>query len=146
MGLSDTYTTRIKLLFHIMIEYLSHRGLGKIFLYASLEHLVYLYFMSTVNYTASHVFRFPLTGRKGVTNLWSPFTMCIGFYGINVVNLSPGTHVFIAFSFSLLQLSSQVKTYFIFFYSMCLFMRCPKLFLEQGKIDSCVLFVGLFNN
>lgn len=69
MGLGDIYTIRIKLLFHIMIEYPSHRVLGKIFLCASLEHLVYLYFMSTVNYTTSHVFRFLLTGRKGVTNL-----------------------------------------------------------------------------
>lgn len=106
---SVTYTIRIRLLIHLMTGYPSHRGLGEIFLCASLEHLVYLYFMHTLNCTTSHVFLFLLTGRKGVTDLKSPFTMWIGFYGINVVNLSPGFLMFIMFSFSLPQLSSQLN-------------------------------------
>lgn len=99
-----------------MIEYPLHRGLGERLFCASPEQLVYLYLTNTVNYITSHIFLFLLTDRKKVTNLRSPFTVCIGFYSINV-NLSPGTFTFINLSFSLPQLSSQLKTFY--FSTLC---------------------------
>lgn len=113
MELCDIFTVRIKLLVHHRTEYSSFRDLGKIFLCASPGQLVYLYLMNTVNYVTSNIFYFLPTDRKGVTNWRSPFTMCVGFCGISV-NLSPGIFTFITISFSLPQLSSQWKTYFIF--------------------------------